>query len=296
MAKQNGDFDDDEGFFESLMRRKDAVPMPESMAKLFKIIAGGAVLLIVGLVAWAVWPSKDSADGSDVPVVHAETEDYKVKPDEPGGMPIPNKDSTVFESMDTAPQGEKNVENLLEDSEQPMKKEEVFTAASAAVEETPAPAEVASAKEEVPAAPSSETLESAKEEAPKEPVKEAVKEAPKVEKKAEKTVEKKADKKEGIIQTLKEETGTTEKPKAKSSGSVYIQLAAVKSDAEAKTKWSKLQSSYASLKPLSLRVQKADLGDKGTFYRVQGGPLSAEDAATVCGKIKAAGGACIIAK
>lgn len=268
MAKQNGGFDDEEGFFESLMKHRQHIPMPHSMSKLLRIIVGGGVLLIVSLVAWAVWPSGDRPSEDSVPVVRADNSDYKVTPEEPGGMPIPNKDSTVFESMGSAQSAAGKVENLLEDNEQPMKKEEVFQQAEAetapAPESAPAPAPVA--------------------------------EAP-VEKVVTKEVEKP---KENIIDTLKKEAGTDKpkpvatKPAAK--GSTYIQLAAVKSDADAKTKWAKLQSMYSSLKPLSMRVQKADLGAKGVFYRVQAGPVSAADATAICAKIKAAKGDCIIAK
>jgi hypothetical protein len=203
--------------------------------------------------------------------------DYKVKPDEPGGMPIPNKDSTVFESIDSSTPAEKKVENLLEDAEQPMKKEEVF-----AEEETAAPTKTVEDKP-------TEKVEAKVEETAKEKVEEKPAPAPVIAEKAA------PEPKPTVIEQLKEDAGTAkQKPAAK--GSVYIQLAAVKSDAEAKTKWSKLQSQYASLKPLSLRVQKADLGDKGVFYRVQGGPVSAADATSICAKIKSAGGACIIAK
>ena len=278
MAKRNGDFDDEEGFFESLMKHREHIPMPQSMSKLLKMILGGVVLLVVVLVAWAVWPSGDSPSEDSVPVVRADEAEYKVSPDEPGGMPIPNKDSTVFESMEKTNSGAGQVENLLEDSEQPMKKEEAFN--DPAADETPA--------EPTP------VVEAAKETATPDA-------APSV-RKEEKPVEAVVEKpKENIIDTLKKEAGTDnpkpkqEKPVAK-KGNVYIQLAAVKSEADAKTKWAKLQSMYPSLKSMSLHVQKADLGAKGVFYRVQAGPVSADAATSACSKIKSAKGDCIIAK
>lgn len=128
MARHENEFDDDEGFFESLIRRKDAVPMPDSMARLLKIIVGVVVLGVVAVVAWAVWPSKggQGPDGT-VPMIQADSGDFKKAPEEPGGMPIPNKDSALFETMAHKSAGQEapkngQVENLLEDSEQPMKK------------------------------------------------------------------------------------------------------------------------------------------------------------------------------
>lgn len=291
MARNKGDFDDEEGFLESLMKRRGQVPMPHSMVRLLSIVAGVIVLTIISMVAWAVWPSGSDQEDS-VPVVRADEAEYKVQPDEPGGMPIPNKDSTVFESMGDSASGEKKTENLLEDQEQPMKKEVVFEeSAENNSEDTPPPTptpvavDEPKAKVEESAPASTVPKETPKEEAKPTPVKEDVK------------VEKK---KTNIIETLKEEAGTqketTAKAKPAAKGSVYIQLAAVKSEADTKSKWAKLQSTYPSLKSLSMRSQKADLGAKGIFYRIQAGPLSAAAANSTCAKIKSAGGACIIAK
>ena len=303
MAKNSGDFDDDEGFFESLMRRKDSVPMPDSMAKMFKVIIGGGVLLVVALIAWAVWPSGNKTSDENVPIVRAESGDYKVEPDDKGGMIIPNKDSTIFETMDHDAQPEKKVESLLEDSEQPMKKEEAFVDGAATVpdEKQDEPITVRAGEgdkvvEDVkPAPPVDVAKTDPKPEATAPEVKPVAKEPPKeVTKEVAKTP---APKKVNIIDALKEETGTKKADAAKAAkGNVYIQLAAVKSEADAKAKWAKLKSSYSALSSLSLKIQKADLGAKGIFYRVQAGPTSADNATSICAKIKAAKGACLIVK
>lgn len=288
MARNNGNFDDDEGFFESLMKHRGQVPMPPSMAKLFSIIAGLVVVIIVGLVAWAVWPSGDQQTQESIPMVRAEKEEYKVKPDEPGGMPIPNKDSTIFESMDASQGDSQKAENILEDEEQPMKKEEVFESEDkneSAADASPPTVTAEEKKDDVKTEPS---------EVPEEKVAEEVTSPSVVEEK------KTPEKEESVIATLKKEAGTADKPKeaAKpvSKGRTYIQFAAVRSEADAKAKWSKLQSTYSVLKPLPLHIQKADLGAKGVFYRVQAGPLSASEATATCAKVKAAKGDCIIAK
>lgn len=289
--KIRGDFDDDEGFFESLMNRKESVPMPDSMVKLLKGAVAFSVLVIVGLLGWAVWPNGERGADDSVPIIRAESDEYKVRPEDKGGMIIPNKDSTIFETMSSDAQSEsgseKKVESLLEDSEQPLKKEDVF------VEDKPAVSAEKTNDDSVPpsSAPSSSELTSVKED----------------------TVEKDSakDQKTDVIDVLKAEAGTKDMSASKQSiakkeektsakqetkGSVYIQLAAVKSEGDAKTKWDKLKSSYPSLNSLSLKVEKADLGAKGIFYRVQAGPTSAANAATLCTKIKAAKGDCLIIK
>jgi hypothetical protein len=44
-------------------------------------------------------------------------------------------------------------------------------------------------------------------------------------------------------------------------------------------------------------IRRADLGDKGTYYRALVGPFaSMEEAAGLCSGLKAAGGNCIVQK
>lgn len=274
MPRRQDDFDDNEGFFASLTRREDSVPMPHSMRRLFKAGIVGGVLLIIGLVTWAVWPS-NNGQSDVVPVIHADKSAYKVEPEDKGGMPIPNENSTVFEAIgdNSAP---RNVENLLEDEEMPMKKDDVFT------EEPVAKIE----PEEVVEEPKDTVEEKVKEEN-REEVPVAVT-PPKQEKLTSATPKK------NIIDTLKAETSSPKKEVV--TGSTYIQLAAVRSEADARAKWSKLQGSYSVLKSFSLRVKRVDLGAKGIFFRVQAGPMSASSAASTCAKVKAAGGDCLVVK
>jgi hypothetical protein len=298
MAKRQDDFDDNEGFFESLMNRRDTVPMPDSMARMFKTVVALLVLFVIALVSWAVWPNgKSKTSAEAVPLIQADNSAYKVKPDEPGGMPIPNKDSTVFETMGTGRDGPKHAENLLEDNEKPMKKEDAFDKDDS----SPATVTVDHSKDD----PKVEYLVSSgdKESAtattvttPVDPINTVGAVKPALPASALPTpkpvVAPSVPKKTDIITALKEEAGSpVYKP-----GTSYIQLAAVKSEGDAKTKWVKLQGMYPALKPMSLHVQKADLGVKGVFYRVQAGPVSAADAGAVCTKIKSAKGDCIVVK
>lgn len=70
-------------------------------------------------------------------------------------------------------------------------------------------------------------------------------------------------------------------------GSYYIQLGSVTSESGASSEWNKFKRAYSTqLEGLSYRVQRADL-DRGTFYRIQAGPISKESAKTLCDSIKA---------
>lgn len=284
------DFDEDEGFFDSLMqkRRDAAVPMPKSMSRLLKIIVGVVVITVISLVTWAVWPDNQGISDESIPIVRADAGDYKVEPEDRGGMPIPNKDSTIFEAMEPAPTEEKKVESLLEDTEQPLRKEEIFMDGGMA--ENPI---------DGVSVPPSETIVPNQEKVAVEKPVVAEEPQPVVEEKVAPTIveEKKEEKKIDVIATLKKDAGT-DKPKEKSvaKGNTYIQLASVKSDADAKAKWSQLKSKYTSLQSFDLRVSRADLGAKGVFYRVQAGSMPADVAVSTCAKIKSAGGDCLVVK
>jgi hypothetical protein len=89
---------------------------------------------------------------------------------------------------------------------------------------------------------------------------------------------------------------TPAKPAA--SGSYLLQVGAFKSDAEARTAWKAYQSKHAALlNGFGPDVQKVDLGDKGTWYRLRIASFADKDAAVaVCDRLKAQGGSCFLAK
>lgn len=54
---------------------------------------------------------------------------------------------------------------------------------------------------------------------------------------------------------------------------------------------------YKVLKNLPHEIESADLGAKGTFYRLKAGAFSSKaEAAAACSQIKSAGGSCFTAK
>jgi len=86
---------------------------------------------------------------------------------------------------------------------------------------------------------------------------------------------------------------------AASPGSGYaVQVTSQRSEAEAQTAFSTLQAKFPSqLGGREPIVRRADLGDKGVFYRALVGPFaSMEQAAGICSSLKAAGGNCIVQK
>lgn len=283
------DFDDEaESFLDSILKRKGQEPMPPSMARLLMIVAGLAVVATIIAVAAATWPSKSGAgdDENSLPIVRADEAPYRIKPDEPGGMEVPNKNSTIFESMASNNDQPKKIENLLEDNEEPVNKEEAFDAdAKANPVAEPEPKLAA----EVEGMPEQKEMPAAETKAEPATAVDGTDEA-----EESVTVDAKPEKKNGdVISALKSEVGTS---KARPVGSKYIQFAATTSEADAKAKCTSLWNKHTVLKPLACRIQKADLGAKGTFYRVQAGPLEASDAQSTCAAIKSAKSDCLVVK
>ena len=76
-----------------------------------------------------------------------------------------------------------------------------------------------------------------------------------------------------------------------------IQLASVGSQEAAIREWRRFQNANQDLLGnLDLKVQRADLGARGIYYRVQAGVLSRDDASAVCGQLKSRGTDCLITR
>lgn len=270
----NRDEFDEESFIDNLLNRqgKNVKPLPK--ARLLAAVCAAVVVLVLVIIVSIVWSGDSKVDEAEVPVILAEGGAYKVEPEDRGGMDVPNKDSTVFENLKgTEGDSARQVENILEDAEQPVKKGEVFVEG-----EAPVTSDVGSESEIIPAP------EAKGENAP--------------------VVEDMTGKKPEPVEA-KEATAkptTLAKPEVKAeakggeSGSSYVQLGAVKTEADAKAQWPKLQKLHPSLASLSLRIQKADT-PKGVFYRIQAGPLATSAAREACAAINAKkSGGCLVAK
>lgn len=84
---------------------------------------------------------------------------------------------------------------------------------------------------------------------------------------------------------------------ASGSGAYVLQVGAYKSQAEAQGAWASYQKKHPIVGGYSSDVQKADLGAKGTWYRLRIGSFKSKDAASsFCTKLKADGGGCFPVK
>jgi cell division protein FtsN len=86
-------------------------------------------------------------------------------------------------------------------------------------------------------------------------------------------------------------------PAPAAAGSGYmVQIASQRSESEASASFRALQGKYPSvLGSRTPLIKRADLGEKGTYYRAMVGPFgSSEEASQMCGSLKSAGGQCVV--
>ena len=80
------------------------------------------------------------------------------------------------------------------------------------------------------------------------------------------------------------------------SGGYLVQVSSQKNEADAQASYRVLQGKYpAVLGSRSPVIKRADLGDKGVYYRAMVGPFgSREQAIQLCSSLKSAGGDCVV--
>lgn len=284
-----------------------------------KLVVTGTIVGFVSLAAYAYQTGTQSMNEEDLPIIEAEKAPIKERPDDPGGMKFPNQDKTVFETFGGNTQVPPKVERVLPSPEEPMPKKLDTSETRTWINEK-------LHRQEEEATQSSVTL----------PIKEVDKvaknaasvEAPKVEQPVTATaapVESvvtvtPADKKTSpvLLQVEKDQASASEdaKPAAKAKedavatktaevkvkapekdSGVRVQLGAYKSETEAKEAFAKMQKKFAVLGGKKPVVVKADLGAKGTYYRLRvGGFSAASEAQSMCKVLSAKQQACIIAK
>jgi len=279
------------------------------------VIAGVALGLVVAVGAgwYFLRGSGVTFTPSAVGFIKADPTPYKVKPDDPGGMQVDNQDKLVYDRVAKG-QAPSRVENLLPPAEEPKApppKPQEAPKVEAPPVEAPKPEAVAAA----PEAP-----KPAAEVAKVEPVKPA--EAKPVEVKP---AAPEADPLAAAVAaaTAGRESATgpiavtpqaaapaaaapappaaaapAETQVAAVPGSFQIQLASVLSEQAAMAEWGRISGKnkdlLGALKPA---VTKADLGERGVFYRLRAGPLADKAAAdALCASLASANVGCMVVR
>lgn len=263
-------------------------------------------LLAVGGLGWYAFHSADQeAEVAGVPTIKADDESIREKPEDEGGMEIPHQDRAIYDTLNT-PSGKtetatvkdtteepverpkaavkkepakepapepKKVERLLDDEEPVAKSvQPVVTEKKAAPGEAPAPVPAA----EADAAPSEAPSAAMVADAPQKPVTQPVKQ---------------------VDSTPSDAASADLKPSTPPPG-VRIQLGAFRSENEAVDSWKKILGKNKDvLANKVFTIRKADLGEKGVYYRLQVGSFaSATEAKEACKTLNQRKLGCFVAK
>ena len=144
-----------------------------------------------------------------------------------------------------------------------------------------APAEPATAATPAPASPAGETRPTG------EPVADLAPDS-----------SQRAAKPAGVVQARFSPTPAPDHALADGGRRYWVQVASLRSQAEAQAEWDRLQDAHAPLlAQLPLALQKTDLPEKGTYYRLRSGPfVEAGTPKQLCQALKARDQACLVVR
>lgn len=279
---------------------------------------------VAGGIGWYIFDKIPAVEekGSEIPLIKAANEPFKVKPDDPGGMDVPNRDKLIYQQIgETAPPAEE--ERLLPPAETPATpppqetvavvppplaraempherlpearggevapsaalppavKEPVIVLPTKEAKPVPAPTVVALAPvaKPVPVAPVASVAKPI-------PVPAPVVAKPQI---------------AAVVPAAKPPIAAVTpaaKPVAGGANGIRVQLVALRSADAAEKAWAQLAVKHKDvLGGLSHWVVQAELGDKGTWYRVHAGSFSTNEAAvSACETLKQRNIGCILVK
>ena len=266
--------------------------MSRSRSVLIGAVSGLALAAVVGWFALSPRYSVDNV--AEIPVIRRPQASIKVKPENPGGMEILNQDKTVYDIIEKEPE-RKEVESILPPPEQPILPEiKVAEQAPAPIkEQTPelkpieTTTEVKTSEVKTVAAPKAVVNET------KEVTLPTIKEAS-----IKENAQQKAETKPQTVSKV-----ATAKPEPKtetstaSAGDWQVQLMSSPNQKAVTSAWSGLVKKHPALKGVSHEIETADLGSKGTYYRLKAGAFATRaEADKLCSTIKSQGGSCIVKK
>lgn len=265
----------------------------------------GAAVLAVGAIVATGWHflGDKPVGGPGIPVIKADDRPIKTRPDERGGMQVPNQDKLVYERME-AGDGDSKVERLLPPPEQPVVPPKMTAVpdltkppATEIIRASAKPGEPPPVKAAPPAPVTAEPLTPVPAPAPAAapaPATAAPAPAP-VAVKPPAAVAPAPVAAAPAPQVAAVPPATAVKPTP--DGDWLIQLGALKAPDLAEKEWARIQRANSDLLgALKPDVMRVELGEKGTFWRLRAGPLSEQSARQLCGQLKERNLGCILAR
>ncbi len=303
---------------------------PPKRRSIWPSIAVVAAAAAFGGVIWFAYQNgRDANRSGPPPLVKADSGPVKVKPDNPGGQEIPFQDSTVYDRLNQ--NGQKPVvEKLLPPTEEPVARPQTGAVDAAPANAPPAPAQTSGAAADTAAAvaPPPAKQVAAKPTLVTQPV--TITPAPQITGGVQVTdtasptalaptpgsiitqpaaapakspvavQAKPVPAKNAAPTSIAALIGNASEPppanQAAASGSYRLQLSAVRSPDAVAGEWARLKHRFPELASLKNSSSKVEVTGKGTFYRLEAGPLNQASAKSTCTRLRTEGLGCIVVK
>jgi hypothetical protein len=249
---------------EPAWRQREKRPRPRVlvMAGVVAVLAfaGAAVLVFLG--------DREVEDG-EVPLIVADAGPFRVRPDDPGGLQVPNQDQLIYQRMAGAPVRERRIEVLLPPPEPPLP----------VPRPEPPAAEPRATEPPAAAAPASPAAEPEPSPEPAPPPAAAALATPAL----------------PLPPPPPPRAAASGAAPAAPEGAVQVQLAAVTTEAAVQREWSRLRSRMPDLLGgHSLLVSRGER-DGTPFWRVRtGGFADLAAARGFCDQVRARGFTCFV--
>lgn len=237
------------------------------------------------MVVYAYNKGRETGTASVAPIIKAAEGPTKVRPEQPGGMQVPNQDKTIYERIAREPPVIQ-AERLLPPPEQPMPRPPVrsepapaapmVNGANTAPPRPSIPPPIVLTPSPLPMPPAPPVARDPELVPPPRSLRDLAQDVPPPPPAA-------------ALAAIAPAAG----------GEFRVQIAALRSEEDARKEWERIKRANADLfGKLAANYIRVDLGaDKGIYYRLQAGPIaSAPDAQSLCEQAKGRKLGCVVIK
>lgn len=250
------------------------------------LLAGLSLILFAAIVGLSYSIGVGDAEKGAIPIIRADGNAIKVRPDNPGGRKYPHQDLTIYNSF-RSDILEKDVQ-LKDDMEKPVpllpSKQITDTgininSASSSIsnnnDDKMQLMTVSEVKTPEKTPEKTDTPENKSEEEIKKIVIQATPPKP-------------------VVQKIAPKIALVQQPPVVQANKAYVQIGAFRSEADALVAFKRAKLKFSELSGKNSMIVKADLGFKGVYYRLRVGPFdSKQKSINICSGLQAKGQACL---
>lgn len=289
-----------------------AEPPPRRRGMLNIAIVAGGLAVFGGIIFYAYNQGMRAGTESVAPILRADNSPTKIKPENPGGLEVPHQDKLIYDRLNPGSAESGEVERLLPPPEAPLPRPQAAVPPAEEGEAMPMAEEGEARITSLPPAPAlppqqqpayqpPPEVPQAQQQAVSPPAQATGRPQPLTPPAAAPAPVARPSATPPATQPAPVATAPTVAAKpavtpAPAGASVRVQVAAVDAEAKAAAEWSRLQRKFPELAGLPMRTVRADLGAKGIFYRIQGGPIDEARAKQICAALSAQGAGCVLVR